>query len=137
MEGPRNKLVTFVGVRAPDCDLRIPQVAGDASYLGGHTLAELLEAERLGTTEALAAGGRPSLSIEIERLDAPGLGELLMLYQVATALAGELYGIDAFNQPGVELGKRLAYGLLGRAGFEQAAEQIRAARKERPERYRA
>jgi len=136
MEGPRNKLVTFVGVREVEHDLTIPNTPGATSYLGGHTLAELLDAERLGTTEALAADGRPSLTVELTRLDAETLGELFMLYQAATAIAGELYGVDAFNQPGVELGKQLAFGLLGREGFEQAAEQIKDARSHRADRYR-
>jgi glucose-6-phosphate isomerase len=41
-----------------------------------------------------------------------------MLFQVATVLAGALYDIDPLDQPGVELGKRLTYGLMGRAGVE-------------------
>jgi glucose-6-phosphate isomerase len=44
----------------------------------------------------------------------------MMLLELATAYAGQLYGIDAFNQPGVELGKQFAYGLLGRPGAEAA-----------------
>ena len=48
-----------------------------------------------------------------------------MLYEAATAFAGGLYGIDPFDQPGVELGKRLAFGLLGREGYEAAAKEIR------------
>lgn len=42
-----------------------------------------------------------------------------MLFQIATVYAGALYGVDPLDQPGVELGKRLTYGLLGREGFEQ------------------
>jgi glucose-6-phosphate isomerase len=40
-----------------------------------------------------------------------------MLFQIATAYAGELYGVDPFDQPGVELGKVLTYGMLGREGY--------------------
>jgi len=42
------------------------------------------------------------------------------LLEAATAYAGQLYGVDAFNQPGVELGKQFAYALLGRPGAESA-----------------
>jgi glucose-6-phosphate isomerase len=42
-----------------------------------------------------------------------------MLLEIATALAGELYGVNAFDQPGVELGKRFTYGMFGRPGFEE------------------
>jgi glucose-6-phosphate isomerase len=39
----------------------------------------------------------------------------MMLFEIATAYAGDLYGVNAFDQPGVELGKQFAYAMLGRA----------------------
>ncbi len=135
MEGPRDKVVTFVRVQTPSRDLVIPESKGAAAYLGGTTLHALLEAEREGTTEALAMDGRPSLTVSLPRLDAWHLGALFFLYEAATAFAGELYGINAFDQPGVELGKRLAYGLLGREGFERTAQEIRTREAKRPKRY--
>ncbi|NIP57304.1 MAG: glucose-6-phosphate isomerase, partial [Gemmatimonadetes bacterium] len=62
--------------------------------------------------------GRMSLTLELERIDARGLGELFMLFQIATVLAGGLYGVNPLDQPGVELGKNLTYGLLGREGHD-------------------
>ena len=59
----------------------------------------------------------------------------MMLYEAATAFAGGLYGIDPFDQPGVELGKRLAFGLLGRTGYEAAANEIRDRLTARTGRY--
>jgi glucose-6-phosphate isomerase len=50
-----------------------------------------------------------------------------MLLELATAYAGGLYGVDAFDQPGVEAGKRYAQGLLGRPGYEQARDELMAA----------
>jgi glucose-6-phosphate isomerase len=47
----------------------------------------------------------------------------MMLLEMATGYAGQLYGIDAFNQPGVELGKQFAYALLGRPGAEAAKKE--------------
>ena len=41
-----------------------------------------------------------------------------MFFQLATGYAGIWYGVDPFDQPGVELGKRLTFGALGRHGFE-------------------
>jgi glucose-6-phosphate isomerase len=136
MEGPRDKLVTFVRVATPARDLVIPQSKGASAYLGGTSLHHLLEAEREGTTQALATDGRPSITISMRRLDAWSLGALFFLYEAATAFAGELYGVHAFDQPGVELGKRLAYGLLGREGYERTAQEIRTLQAKRPKRYR-
>ena len=45
---------------------------------------------------------------------------------MATAVMGELYDIDAFDQPGVELGKEATYALMGRPGFEELAAEIQA-----------
>ncbi|NNL29476.1 MAG: glucose-6-phosphate isomerase, partial [Gemmatimonadetes bacterium] len=42
-----------------------------------------------------------------------------MLFQIATVYAGALYDVNPLDQPGVELGKRLTYGLMGREGFER------------------
>jgi glucose-6-phosphate isomerase len=44
----------------------------------------------------------------------------MQTFALATAYAGELYGVNAFDQPGVELGKQFAYAMLGRAGSDQA-----------------
>ena len=40
-------------------------------------------------------------------------------------MAGFLYEVNPFNQPGVELGKRLTYGAMGRRGFEQEGEEVK------------
>ena len=136
MEGPRDKLVTFIQVQTRERDLEIPETDGPFAYLGGQTLGQVLDAELRGTAQALAEDGRPSVTLRIERLDASSLGGLFFLYEAATAFAGELYGIDAFDQPGVELGKTLATGLLGRPGLEKAGEGVRNAEKSRSSRYR-
>lgn len=120
MEGPNDKTVTFLTLDRVSPDLPIPsrhQSHDDLAYLGGHRLGELLAVEHRATAGALAARGRPSMTIALERLDAWHLGGLIMLLEVATAFAGELYGVNAFDQPGVELGKRFTYGLFGRPGF--------------------
>lgn len=121
MEGPRDKVVLFVRVTDPEATVEIPRLHADIdglSYLGGHSLAELLDAELRATAEALRQRERPSAMIEIGRPEAEVLGAMVMLFQMATVYAGALYGVDPLDQPGVELGKQLTYGLLGRAGFE-------------------
>jgi len=58
-----------------------------------------------------------------------------MLLEIATALAGELYGVNAFDQPGVELGKRFTYGMFGRPGFERDLAAWDALPKRDPSRF--
>ena len=53
-------------------------------------------------------------------MDAWHVGALIMFLELATAYAGALYGVDAFDQPGVELGKQFTYAMLGRPGGDAA-----------------
>src|SRR5687767_14884858 len=126
MEGPADKTVTFVAVEKRSTDVVIPKGFSDVTelgYLGGHSLGELIDIEQLATAGALAKRGRPNMTIRLDRVDPANVGELMMFLELATAYAGQLYGIDAFNQPGVELGKQFAYALLGRPGAEAAKKE--------------
>ena len=60
------------------------------------------------------------MTIHIDRVDARHLGAIMMLLEIATIYAGELYGVNPLDQPGVELGKQFTYAMLGRADAEQA-----------------
>jgi glucose-6-phosphate isomerase len=122
MEGPFDKTVTFLSTREFANDVAIPKLYENIealSYLGGHTLGELLNAERHATAQALTANGRMNMNIELPSINAHTIGQLLMMLQIATVYGGELYGVNAFDQPGVELGKDLTYGLMGRAGYQK------------------
>ena len=124
MEGPYDKTITFLAVREFASDVTIPRIYEDVpalAYLGGHSLAELLDAERVATRQALAASGRMNMTIELPAISAHTLGQLLMMLQIATVYAGALYDVDPFDQPGVELGKELTYGLMGRSGYPAPA----------------
>lgn len=122
MEGPEDKTVTFVAAPARD-DVEIPSLhpkVSELSYLGGHKLGEVLDIERRATAGALATRGRPNMTIELDAVDAAHVGGLFMLFEIATIYAGALYGVNPLDQPGVELGKRFTYAMMGRGGFEDA-----------------
>ena len=121
MEGPFDKVITFAVVERQEEDLPIPPRADlppDLAYLPGHSLGELLRAEYEATSSALAQRGRMSCTLRLPDLSAETLGEAIMFFQLATGYAGVWYGIDPFDQPGVELGKRLTYAAMGRPGYE-------------------
>jgi glucose-6-phosphate isomerase len=126
-EGPFDKLVCFVRVGAPDHDVRIPEPPGglaELAYLGGRRLHELMNAEQAATAHALAAHRRPSYTVRMPRIDPEHVGELLQGLMWQTALVGERWGIDAYDQPGVELGKVYTYALMGREGFDEARREL-------------
>jgi glucose-6-phosphate isomerase len=121
MEGPYDKVITFVTVDDAGVDVTIPKredLPPDLGYLPGHTLGELLRAEYEATSAALAQMGRMSCTLSLPDLTPSTLGEAIMFYQLATGYAGAWYGIDPFDQPGVELGKRLTYAAMGRPGYK-------------------
>jgi glucose-6-phosphate isomerase len=123
MEGPGDKTVTFIGVTEIGGDVTIPKLHADVpelAYLGGHQLGELLDIERRATAGALARRGRPNMTLTLDRVDPFHMGGLLMFLELATAYAGQLYGVNAFDQPGVELGKQFTYAMLGRTDASAA-----------------
>jgi glucose-6-phosphate isomerase len=129
MEGPADKTVTFVAVEDRGDDVVIPRVGQgvpELAYLGGHTLGELIAVEQRAAAGALARRGRPNLTIRLDRVDAWHVGALIMLLELATAYAGQLYQVDAFDQPGVELGNQFAYAMLGRPAAAAAHAELDA-----------
>lgn len=116
--------IDFIGVIRPDHDLADNHRALLANLLAqsaalmlgkgeGEAYAELGAIEDDAARRALAAqktfpGNRPSTTILLDRLDAQALGMLLALYEHKVFVQSVLWGINAFDQWGVELGKTLA-----------------------------
>jgi glucose-6-phosphate isomerase len=120
MEGPQDKVVEIVEVENHPRDLEIPEAyedLGGVGYLGGHTMAELLRVECDATRRALAEAGRPNSTIKLGTISEENLGYVFQALEVQTAVAGSLYGVNAFNQPGVEAGKQITYKRMGRPGY--------------------
>lgn len=129
VEGPRDKVVLMLTARQRETEVVIPdgeltKSRDEYRYLGGRGMGVLLDAELRGTIGSLAKRRRPVGTVELARVDAASLGALLVLLECATAYAGPLYGVDPFDQPGVEEAKRLAYAALGRTGFEELAKDL-------------
>jgi glucose-6-phosphate isomerase len=120
MEGPQDKVIEIVEVEEHPRDLLIPTAYEDVKgvgYLGGHTMAGLLNVECDATRKALTEAGRPNCTIRLGRVDEEHLGYLLQALEVQTAIAGSLYEVNAFDQPGVEAGKQITYSRMGRPGY--------------------
>ena len=78
------------------------------------------------TRVALSDYNRPTVTITLERVDSYNVAQLLYMLEVQTAIAGELYNIDTFNQPGVEQAKNYTYALMGRKGYEESAQTLQS-----------
>ena len=126
-EGPNDKVITFIRVENFDTTLEIPRIFEytGIGYLGGKTINYLLNAEADSTKVSLVDYSRPTLTLSIEKVDEYNLAQLLYLFEVQAAIIGELYNINAFDQPGVEQSKNYTYALMGRAGYEGSAEALK------------
>lgn len=133
-EGPFDKVVTFIGVENYRCTQVIPEGCGDipdVNFLCNHTMNELITAERKATEYALTVKQRLNRTILLPEVNAFTIGELLYLFEVETAFAGEMLNVDAYNQPGVEAGKNATYALLGKKGYADKKDELTCAKKDR------
>ncbi|MBQ5488379.1 MAG: glucose-6-phosphate isomerase, partial [Clostridia bacterium] len=128
-DGPFDKTITFLGVMNFRTEVTIPHAFDDipnVAFLSGHTLNELITAERIATEHAVTVSGHMNKTVLIPEVNEFTLGQLLMLFEMQTAFAGELLGIDAFDQPGVEEGKNATYALLGKPGYDEKLAELKS-----------
>lgn len=129
MEGPLDKAYTMLTVGAPMPAITVPDFTNLDPALGefaGKPVFDVFDALRSGTMAALIQAGRPVAHLHIPKLDDAAVGAMFAHFELETALSGYLMGIDPFDQPGVEAGKRFAHGVLGR--LDMAAYRDEAAR---------
>ena len=126
-EGPNDKVITFIRVGEFNTTLEIPKIFEytGVGYLGGKTINDLMNAEADSTTVSLCDNQRPTLTLTIDKIDEYNITQLLYMLEVQTAILGELYNMNTFDQPGVEQVKNYMYALMGRAGFEGSASSLR------------
>ncbi|MDG2303803.1 MAG: hypothetical protein P8R42_03955 [Candidatus Binatia bacterium] len=128
LEGPADKVLTFVRVADAGPRVEIPDSYGDVEdigYLGGRSLEDLVEAERQAVEWATARAGRPSVTIELPALTPHALGQAVRLFERAALLCASLHDVDPHARPAVEATRRLVYGALRKPGFEAEGEELK------------
>ncbi len=119
-EGPNDKFFLLIQVATFRDDIKIPKALSDPAFdfVVGRQMGEILEAERKGTEAALTAAKRPNATLTLGEISPRSVGAFFQTFEWATAIAGQLYNVNAFDQPGVEAGKKAAFALLDRKGYE-------------------
>lgn len=116
LDGPVDKFFTIITTDqsgdGPVIDSALSADA-DLAYMRGHTIGDLVTAEGSATIQALAQKGRPLRHIRVKHINERSLGALMMHFMLETVIASRLFGVDPFDQPAVELGKRLTREYLG------------------------
>ncbi|PIC63507.1 glucose-6-phosphate isomerase [Sporosarcina sp. P13] len=120
-EGQRNLFETIVKVNQNKDDLPIdPQddnIDG-LNYLAGKTLHCVNSKAFEGALNAHSNGGVPGLIFEIPSMDAYTFGYLVYFFKKACAMSAYLFGVNPFDQPGVEEYKTNMFKLLNKPGYE-------------------
>lgn len=102
-DGPNDKLIIFIEVENLGEEIEIPNFPSAKKL----SFNQLFKIEKAAVAKALTKNSRPNITIKIDKIDEENLGELFMFFEGATAFLGEFMGINAFNQPGVEMAKSL------------------------------
>ncbi len=106
-DGLPNFFALFIEVlrdHAPDR----PRVEVEPGITSGDYLSGFL----LGTRQALWENGRPSITLTLDEVNAHRLGVLIALFERAVGLYAGLVNLNAYDQPGVEAGKKAAARVL-------------------------
>lgn len=125
VDGPKDKCITFLyhaeeKREIPDSIPYLP----DLGYLAGKDMKDLFYAEFIGTKQSLIEAKTPSITININEINEYNIGALFFLYEMVIAFMGNMYNINAFDQPGVELGKIYTKAMMGKKGLEKQKKTI-------------
>ena len=104
-EGVLNFFATFIEVRTDRKD-------GRFEVEKGVTSGDYLQGFLRGTRAALYENGRESITLTIPEVNAFNVGALIALYERAVGFYAALVNINAYDQPGVEAGKKAATRIL-------------------------
>lgn len=107
MEGPRDKLFFLLEVKKFSHKIPLENDIDLPSFqlLNKSSLEHLMSAEFIGAKKAMTENDLPIIHLSIDELNEKSLGELIIFFELLTALMGEVLEINPFDQPGVELGK--------------------------------
>ena len=116
-EGRRNLFETVINIEKPEKDIKLKLEEDDLdnlNYLAGKNLSYVNKKAMEGTIQAHVDGDVPNVLINIEKLNANNMGQLIYFFELACAMSGKIVGVNPFNQPGVEKYKANMFKLLGK-----------------------
>ena len=116
-EGRRNLFETVINIEKPEKDIKLKLEEDDLdnlNYLAGKNLSYVNKKAMEGTIQAHVDGDVPNVLINIEKLNANNMGQLIYFFELACAMSGKILGVNPFNQPGVEKYKANMFKLLGK-----------------------
>jgi len=111
MDGPKDKSVTFIKIKDFQNDLKIPNLSlkylENTDFVDNYRFNDLINSECDATKESLISRNLPIDTIVLDKIDEENIGELILYFEILTSFVGKLLKVNTYNQPGVELGKKI------------------------------
>jgi len=127
-EGPFDKVVTFITAKDHGATVQVPGLFPKieaAAYLKDVSLTTMLDNGYIAAEQHTTQSGRPCMAITLDKIDEHHIGGLHYMLELSTVMSAELYGINPFDQPGVEHSTHAQMAQLGRPGFEDLAKRLK------------
>jgi glucose-6-phosphate isomerase len=112
IDGPKDKFFTFISQKNSANDFLINDLKPLATLFGGKKLSKILKTEQDTTTEVLNQKKLPIRNFIFNKIDELSLSALMMQMFLEVILISYVKNIDPFNQPGVEIRKKMAKKML-------------------------
>jgi glucose-6-phosphate isomerase len=114
MEGAKDKFVIFLrSDREENYGVKLStELFPNYKFLVGESMGKIFKAQAVGTQQALNKEGVESMTIQLTKFDESEMGSLFFYFEMVTAMLGKYHNIDAYDQPGVELSKKLTLDQL-------------------------
>jgi glucose-6-phosphate isomerase len=127
-EGERSIFETVISVNETQHKLLFPhdeENLDGLNFLEGKRVDEVNKMAELGTQLAHVDGGVPNIRIIMPKINEYYIGQLIYFFEKACGISGNILGVNAFNQPGVEAYKKNMFALLNKPGYEAESKAIR------------
>lgn len=116
MDGIKDKTVTFLKIADTGLSDAVPQLSLEplksCDFVNGMRLSEVLGCQCDATLQAVSNEGISVDLIEVSRLCEQSVGELFYYFELLTSATGAILGVSTYDQPGVEVGKRILKSLV-------------------------
>lgn len=127
-DGRRNIFETVISIDKESVDLSIKKADSDLdglNYLAGFNMHEINKTALNATVLAHVDGGVPNIILDIDKITASSIGELIYFFEKACGISGYMLGVNPFDQEGVEAYKKNMFALLGKKGYEDLAIELK------------
>jgi glucose-6-phosphate isomerase len=109
--------MTFISIEDFGNDLRVPDISlkhiEKTDFINTQSFATLINEQCRATMQSVLESGVDADTITLDKISEKNVGAIIIYYELLTSLVGAMFGVNTYNQPGVELGKTILYKNLG------------------------